>query len=181
MEFRNSPRQPHLRDQDDSSVIEKLCLALREVGVFNPQLPDGDDVRKRIAYVKEISTELEHRGVDPSPRIALLSRETNWDMESLLRNTLAFPKAIPYLASTPNPKCGNCGKLISREAVLALCSSCITKGLEQLEAGKTESHLKTCPICGRQEKGFLVYAHGVEWMNYCERCLYEEKARNDAA
>lgn len=181
MEIRNTPPKLHLRDQDDSSVIEELCLALRNVGVSNPELPDGGDVRQGIAYVKEINDELKHRGVDPSSRIARLSLETNWDMESLLKDTLAYPEAIPYLASTPNPKCGNCGKLISRKAVLALCLPCLNSGLEQLEAGKAESHLNTCPICGRHEKGFLVYAYGIEWMNYCKSCLEEERARNDAA
>ena len=168
-----------MRDQDDSSVIEALCLALREVGVLNAQLPDGQKVRKRISYVKELREELEHRGVDPSSRVKRLSRETNWDMESLLRDTLAFPDAVPYLATTRNPTCGNCGKPISRKALLALCSPCITYGLEQLAAGKSKSHLDTCPICGRQEKGFLVYAYGLEWMNYCRSCLEEERAHRD--
>ena len=181
MEIRNTLPPPSIRDQDDSSVIEELCLALREVGVLNAQLPDGQKVRKGIAYVKGLSAELEHRDVDPSSRIARLSLETNWDMESLLRDTLAFPQAVPYLASTPNPTCGNCGRPISRKAVLALCSSCLTHGLERLAAGKTESHLDTCSICDRQEKGFLVYAYGLEWMNYCRSCLEEERARRNAA
>ncbi len=179
MEIRNTPSPPQICSQDDSKVIEELCLALREVGVLNEQLPDGRKVRKRIAYVKELCAELEQRGVDPSSRIERLSRETNWDMKSLLRDTLAFPDAVPYLAMTRQPTCGSCGKAISRKARLALCSPCITNGLEQLAAGKTESHLDTCPICSRNEKGFLVYAHGLEWMNYCRSCLKDEKARRE--
>jgi hypothetical protein len=27
----------------------------------------------------------------------------------------------------------------------------------------------------------LVYAHGLEWMNYCRSCLEEERARRDSA
>jgi hypothetical protein len=181
MEIRNTPPPLQMRDQDDSSVIEELCLALREVGVLNAQLPDGQKVRKRIAYVKELHAELEQRDVDPSSRIARLSHETNWDMESLLRDTLAFPDTVPYLAATPHPRCGNCGKAISRKALLALCSPCLMHGLEQLAAGKTDSHLDTCSVCGRHEKGFLVYAYGLEWMNYCRSCLEEERARRDSA
>ena len=181
MEIRNTPPRPAMRDQDDSSVVEELCFTLRQVGVFNAQLPDGQKVRMAIAYVKELSAELEHRNVDPSSRIARLSRDTSWDMESLLRDTLAFPQAVPYLALTPHPTCGNCGRPISRKALLALCSPCLTHGLKQLAAGKSESHLDTCPICDRQEKGFLVYAHGLEWMNYCRCCLEEERARRDSA
>ncbi len=160
--------------------MEELCLALRDVGVGNEQLPDGEDVRKAISWVKALSAELAKRGVDVSWRIMRLSIETNWDMDLLLRETLSFPRSVPYLASTPDPKCGNCGIPISRKAILALCPRCVARGLEQLAAGRSESHLDTCPICGRQEKGFLVYANGLEWMNYCGDCLEEERARQAA-
>jgi len=111
---------PPLVDWEDASLLEELCLGLRDVGVGNEQLPDGEDVRKAISRVKALSAELAKRGVDVSSRITRLSTKTNWDMDSLLRETLGFPWCVPYLASTPDPKCGNCGIPISRKAVLAL-------------------------------------------------------------
>ena len=180
LEFRNTPPLPPLADWENAALLEELCLALRDVGVGNAQLPDGEDVRKAISWVKALSAELAKRGVDVSWRIMRLSIETNWDMDLLLRETLSFPRSVPYLASTPDPKCGNCGIPISRKAILALCPRCVARGLEQLAAGRSESHLDTCPICGRQEKGFLVYANGLEWMNYCGDCLEEERARQAA-
>jgi hypothetical protein len=181
LEIRNSTPSPPLVEWEDAPLLEELCLALRDVGVSNLQLPDGEGVRRAISRVKELSAELKERDIDVSSRIARLSSETNWDMDSLLRQTLSFPRAVPYLASTPNPTCGNCGVLLSRKAVLALCPRCVAYGLEQLAAGRSESHLDTCPICGCQEKGFLVYAHGLEWMNYCRSCLEAERARQDAS
>jgi hypothetical protein len=177
MEMRNSPPKPPLQAWDNSALVEELCLVLREIGVENRSLPDGEIVRAAILRVKEISAEIEKRNLDCSARLARLSRETAWDMVSLLRDSLAYPDAVPYLASTPNPTCGNCGVAISRKAILALCDKCVRAGLAQLSAGESDSHLDSCPICGRREKGFLVYAHGLEWMNYCRGCLEEASAR----
>ena len=177
MEMRNSPPKPPLHAWDDSALVEELCLALRDVGVENRALPDGEEVRAAILRVKEVSAELVKRGLDCSARITRLSKETAWDMVTLLRDCQAFPEAIPYLASTPAPGCGNCGVEIPRRAMLALCEGCVRAGLAQLSAGESDSHLDICPICGRHEKGFLVYAHGLEWMNYCRGCLEEASAR----
>jgi hypothetical protein len=179
MAIRNTPPLPPIGEWETPKLVEELCIALREVGVKNRELPDGEDIRRAIFRVKEIYAVLEERCIGVADRVRRLSAETKWDIEGLLRDALDFPQALPYLASTPEPTCGNCGRPISRKAILGLCLPCIHLGLEQLTKGKSESHLEVCPLCGRQEKGFLVYAHGLEWMNYCRNCLEEERGRHE--
>jgi Zn finger protein HypA/HybF involved in hydrogenase expression len=58
-------------------------------------------------------------------------------MESLFINTIAFPQAVPYLASTPDPRCGHCGKQISRKATLALCPNCTLDAFEDISGERT--------------------------------------------
>ena len=181
MEVRNTPPRPPLPEWDDSSVLEEMCLALRDVGVANPELPDGEYVRIAVTRAKALGAELIARGIDPKPRLERLSSETGWDTVALYRDTLAFPDAVPYLETTPEPTCGNCGCSILRRATIGLCKECLIYGIDLLRSGGSESHLETCTICERQERGFLVYAKGLEWMNYCHRCLEEERARLYAA
>jgi predicted RNA-binding Zn-ribbon protein involved in translation (DUF1610 family) len=160
--------------------VEELCLALRDVGVFNRQLPDGIDVRKAIFRAKTIYAEIEHRSLDLTPRIARLSNETRWDMESLFISTIAFPQAVPYLVSTPDPRCGHCGKQISRKATLALCPNCTRDAMEDISGERTTSHLSVCSICGQSEICFLVI-DDEHYMYYCKSCLQEEQSRQHVA
>jgi hypothetical protein len=162
--------------------VEKLCLALRDIGVFNRELPDGQSPREAIARAKNLHAEIRKRGLNVSYRISRLSDETNWDMTSLLRDTLAFPHAVPYLASTPDPRCGGCGERISRKATLSLCPQCITSGIAEVSVEQSNPQLETCSICGQARKGFFVSADGwIWWQIYCKSCLEEEQARQNAA
>ncbi len=178
--MRGSSAVPPIEEWDDDEVREQLCLALREVGVRHAMLPDGTEARAAIERVVELHAEANRRGLDVSARISRLSTETGWDMESLLRDTLAYPEAIPYLASGPEPTCGNCGERIPRTALLALCGVCLDAGLEITMQGRPQGHLDTCTFCGRNEKGFLVYAYDVDYRNYCAQCLRDAKTRYDA-
>lgn len=177
LEFRSTPPRPAVEERDDAALLETLCLALRDVGIFNAQLPDGGDAREAIARVKSVYAETDRRGLDAGRRIERLSRETSWDMSSLLRDTLAYPRAIPYLASADDPLCGSCASPISRKAVLALCERCLVSGLVAVTSGSANGHLDRCTICERPGKGFVVYAHASEWMSYCTACLDEECSR----
>jgi hypothetical protein len=181
MEIRNTPPPLPFPEWQDDPLTEELCLALRLIGVLNGQLPDGEQVRAAIRRVQEIHHELARRSLAIGPRIRRLSTEMGWDIETLLHDSLVYPQAIPYLAQRPDPTCGNCGKGIPRTAILALCQECVEKGLEIIASGHSESHLEACTVCGKAERGFLMYAYGLEWMNYCTDCLQKALTRYNTA
>ena len=168
-----------LRDESDSDLIETLCVALRDVGVINEALPDWPVARKAVARVKTLSQALQERALPVDARLRRLSTECNWDMLQLWQDSIAFPDAVPYLAATPTPGCGNCGGNIPRSMPLRLCRACVEKGLAAIAAAEP-SHVQNCTVCGKVGSGFLVYADGVEWMHYCKQCLEDGRRRYEA-
>ena len=163
-------------DLGDFELIEALCIALRSVGVFNDQLPDGKDVRDAITRTKALDIEARRRGLAYSRRLETLSGECRWNMVQLLADCSAFPEVNPYLESTPPPNCGECGVRIAFTASLSLCPTCVVSGIAAIAQGKP-SHLSQCSVCARPGPGFLVYADGTAWMHYCESCLIEARRR----
>ena len=71
----NTPPDPPIRDRDTKKLVEDLCIALRNVGVWDHELPGGDTVRSFIEETKIIHAELKGRGVDVDTRVAQLSEE----------------------------------------------------------------------------------------------------------
>lgn len=176
-EFRNTPQKPPIRERPDLELVEDLCLALRELGGLDGCLPDWEPALGAIAEVKMLAREARRRGLSLSARISRLSRETGWPIGKLLDDAVRYPDAIPYLPRTPPPQCGVCRERISRRAVLGLCDSCLAKGIDDPAFEIPDNHLKECSICGREERGFLVYAQAYQWINYCRQCLESERAR----
>lgn len=95
--MRNTPNPPAFRERDTDFLIEDLCIALRNVGVFDGELPSGSRVSQAIADVRSIKHELDDRGINVSDRMATLSTQTSWLMGKLLEDCLAFPDVVPYV------------------------------------------------------------------------------------
>jgi hypothetical protein len=83
--------------RDTAFLVEDFCIALRNVGVYDYELPDGANVRQYITDVSAIKCELARRGIDAADRIAKLSQETGWRMDALLQDCLAFPERLPFV------------------------------------------------------------------------------------
>jgi hypothetical protein len=95
--MRNTPPRPPIEKRSDWELIEDLCIALRNVGVHDSDLPAGPRVKQHIADVGSIHRELASRGADVSSRLSKLSEETFWRMAELLEECLAYPRTVPYV------------------------------------------------------------------------------------
>jgi hypothetical protein len=95
--MRNSTPPAPISERDNDVLLEDLCIALRNVGVYDRDLPDGAVVQQHIENVCAIMRELKQRGVSPDDRITRLTAETNWRMLDLLQECLEFPGSMPYV------------------------------------------------------------------------------------
>jgi hypothetical protein len=95
--MRNTKPEPEISERETILLLEDLCLALRDVGVINYDLPDGGRVIEAITSVRELYTELQHRGVDPHGRLKQLTDETGWLMPQLLEDCVSWPERLPYV------------------------------------------------------------------------------------
>ncbi|HZN66235.1 MAG TPA: hypothetical protein VFB66_13175 [Tepidisphaeraceae bacterium] len=72
----DTPPPPPPHERDTGTLLDDLCVALRDVGVSDYELPAGARVLKAIESVRVIYHELRHRGVDPTERLQELSEQT---------------------------------------------------------------------------------------------------------
>jgi hypothetical protein len=179
VEFRKSPPKPPISERTDKEVVEALCIALRDVGVFNGRLPDGEDVREKIKTAQDIYKEIVKRDINIRRRIKKLARETKWPMVRLLEETIKFPETIPYLEEKPKLVCRECMEnTYARNAVLGLCDDCLEKGIELIEKDSPDIRVLTCSTCGKKERQYYVY-DGKADRSYCLECLKSEKKRRE--
>ncbi len=62
----NTPPNIPIKDRDSNKLLEDLCIALRNVGTSDHELPGGDVVRNHIDEVRKIHAELQRRTMDLS-------------------------------------------------------------------------------------------------------------------
>lgn len=93
----DTPPPPPAHQRDDETLLADLCIALRDVGVRDGDLPAGQRVLSGIEDVRSVYGELQRRGIDPTARLDELSVQTRWRMNDLLRDCLAFPRTLPYV------------------------------------------------------------------------------------
>lgn len=124
--------------RDAATLVEDLCVALREVGVFDSQLPDGPQVLRAINDVRSINQELVHRGIDVSDHLALLSEQTHWRMAELLRDCLSSPQVVPYVKEADGIRrclrcslCGNAERPPDAQKFW-ICNGCLTKVVKSI-------------------------------------------------
>lgn len=95
--MKNTPPEPPIEQRETGELVEDLCLALRDVGVGDQNLPDGEWVVSAVRRVQRLHGELSRRGADVTRRLERLSEETSWQMPPLLRDCLMYPEVIPYV------------------------------------------------------------------------------------
>ena len=179
VEFRNTPQKPPVYERTDKEIVEALCVALREIGVSNAGLPDGERIRERIKTAQEIYKEIVKRDINVTRRIKKLSKETKWPMSRLLDETIKFPEMVPYLANNPKLVCRECREnTFARSALLGLCDDCLDKGIELIESDSKDIRVLTCSTCSKKEREFYVY-DGEADRNYCLECLKKERDRRE--
>jgi hypothetical protein len=93
----DTPPPPPVGNRDTPVLLDDLCIALREVGVRDYELPHGQRVVRAVEDVCAIDAELRRRNIDSSSRLRELSTQTHWQMEMLLADCRNYPKTIPYV------------------------------------------------------------------------------------
>ena len=119
-------------------LLDDLCVALREVGVRDYELPGGERVVKALEDVREIDAELRRREVDASTRLRELSTQTHWRMDELLAECREYPATIPYVKEEDGIRrrlrCTICGKA-ERPPIAKhfwMCDGCIQRVIDAI-------------------------------------------------
>jgi ribosomal protein L37AE/L43A len=95
--MKNTPAVLPIEQRETEVLVEDLCLALRDVGVSDYDLPEGEQAVSAVLRVQQLHSELSRRGTDIARRLERLSEETSWQMMPLLRDCLMYPDVIPYV------------------------------------------------------------------------------------
>ena len=93
--MRSTPPPPPISERSDTRVVEDLCLAVRNVGVWEHALPTDARALAHVQEVQVLPVELQQRNVDATARLERLSEETGWLMPQLLDECLRFPTILP--------------------------------------------------------------------------------------
>lgn len=190
--MRNTPPRPAIDQRESAELIEDLCIALRNVG--GCWFPDDDGrAAEFIEEVKQIHTELEARDVDVHERINRLSDETSWQMQPLLRESLEYPRAVPYVRDKDGIRrsfrCPICNQreIPDREGIW-LCDVCLAKALKFVQSRvpstglvlfRTYNESKRCKHADA-ETVLMTFDDEYDYQmgnSFCERCIAAEQQR----
>jgi len=187
----NALHMPPLEQRPTPQLVEAICLELRNVGMGDSTLPYDPYTVAHIQDVQSIHTELEKRQVDIRSRIAQLSAETQWQMQELLRDCLAFPKVIPYVRESDGIRralrCERCRQreMPNLEGIL-LCDVCLADALHSVESRAPERGFVLFRTynpwywCEHSDADTVLMSFNVNhWLTdgYCQICLSEEQQR----
>jgi hypothetical protein len=189
--MRNTPAPYPIPQRGSEVLIEELCLELRSIGCA--YLPDAQSewFRAHIENVKAIYGELSHRGVDVTPRLEVLSKETDWQTLPLLHDCLAYPERIPYVKGNDGVRIAlRCGLSYAAERPIDaklfwFCSDCMQKVVDAIRSRtpfkglvlfRTYNLDKACKHANPDT--VLATEDNYEDMSgYCEQCITDEIER----
>ena len=189
--MRNTSPEPPVEQRDTPKLIEDLCVALRDVGLADFDLLNNERGLASIQCVQQIHAELEKRGVDYGARITQLTKETEWQMETLLRECLAYPEVVPYVREADGVRRAfRCYVCKEREFPdhkgLSLCNACLDQSAESIRHRVPWGGLLLLRIynesywCRHANAETVMAAFddydtlGYAW---CAQCIDEERAR----
>lgn len=192
--MRNTPPEPPIEQRDTHRLIEDLCLALRDVGVWDYNPPDDERRAPAVRKVQQIHAELEKRGADFRPRVARLSEETKWQMGPLLQECLAFPGTVPYVRESDGVRrafrCSVCrGREFPDRTGLLLCDVCLARATESIRNRmpwgglllfRTYNESKWCKHADAETVMMAFDDYDSLDYAWCEKCIAEEQGRRRA-
>lgn len=196
MEVRNTPPKPPPSSRDSSVLLDDLCLALRDVSVFNGHLPNGAVIVEKINDVKAIFAELSKRGVEVASTLGELSVKTDRKMDDLLEDCLGYPERIPYETGLDGIqerlRCSLCRKAERPEETLFwMCDRCLDRTMDAIEKRtpfpglflyRTYNELSGCPHSDAETVLATVFWSDGDWWDpgRCWQCHLDEKVRRGA-
>ncbi len=190
---------PPIGEHGTSPLVEELCLALRDIGVFDGASPDNERGSALVQRVQDIHAELVRRQIDVAPRLERLSQETGWMMHQLLVDCLKFPAAPAWLRERDGVRrafrCPGC-RLRERpesDKRFFLCDECLRTVRAALECHRSNENIllyRTYTPEARCEHAaddtvvavFPWYGsdRGFD-SGFCKRCIDDELARRRRA
>ncbi|MDQ5823304.1 MAG: DUF2716 domain-containing protein [Chloroflexota bacterium] len=189
----NTPPPPPIERRSSSDLLEDLCLELRHVAVRESWLPEHRDNHANIEKVRQIHAELERRGIDIAERIAQLSIQTNWQMDALLQDCLAYPKTVPLVRESDGVRralrCFLCAKReMPDHNGIELCDTCLDVAarcietklpVDDLVVYRSYTPSKWCEHADGDT--VLVALDGGDWIGegYCKLCIAQERTRRE--
>lgn len=192
--MRNTPPKLPIEKRETSELVEELCLALRDVGVWDYSLPDDERTVAHVEKVQSIHAELSRRGANLHERVSLLSAETSWQMDVLLQECLQFPDITPYVRESDGIRrafrCPICSEREVPDRIgVWLCDVCLADTIESFESKiplkglllfRTYNKPKWCEHADAETilMTFDDYDVGIE-NGKCKICLLEEQKRRE--
>jgi hypothetical protein len=138
----NTPPPPPISERPTERLLDELCVELRHVAVCDSSLPAGERVVTHIKQVCAIHHELTARQISLKARLSELSSQTNWQMNLLLDDCLAFPSKTPYVREQDGIRrtlrCRMC-KRAERPPdakIFWMCNDCLAATIEAMRTRK---------------------------------------------
>jgi hypothetical protein len=172
-------------------LIEDLCVSLRDVSVFNGHLPDGAVIVEKIEDVKTVFAELSKRGIQIASALEDLSAKTNWKVQDLLADCLAYPARMPYEKGLDDIRerfrCPLCRKAeMPEDTLIYMCDGCLDRTVIAIENRipfpglflyRTYSESKRCPHADSGTVLVTVLWSDEDWFETgrCKECFMAEK------
>jgi hypothetical protein len=189
--MRNTTPDLPIEQRQSNELIEDLCLALRDVGVWTWSLPKDERAISAIENVQTIYGELLRRKVDFQSRIKQLSEETSWQMQTLLEECIDYPQTIPYVRDIDGVRrafrCSVCEQreYPDREG-LFLCDVCLDEAKTSFETLLPFKYLLLFRIYNKEywcrhansETVLMAFNDYDELgQTWCKQCVIEEQSR----
>lgn len=189
--MQSTPPLLPISQRPTKELIEDLCLALRDVGVRTYGLPNGEVAISAIRTVQDIYALLKVRDADVQARIERLSKETSWQMDVLLEESLAFPDVVPYVKESDGIRlalrCNVCRvrELPDKEGVW-LCDVCLTQAIQSIDSRLPMKGMILFRIFNEEywcehanSETVLIAFDDYETLDraYCNDCLSDERVR----
>jgi hypothetical protein len=193
--MRDTPPPPAIEDRQSPVLLDDLCIALRQVGVWDTDLPSGPTVRRSIEKVRAIDAELKNRNVDADVRLRELSEQTHWQMEKLLQDCRDYPQTIPYVRDDDGIRrrlrCSLCRKQErpANAKQFWMCNSCISRVVDSIQRRQPIDKIilfrtyNSGARCGHADSDTVLATEAWNDVVFgnCKRCFEDELAHRSAS
>ena len=187
----NTPPPLPIRERPTEQLLDELCVELRHVAVGDYNLPSNEKVAAHIKQVCAIHNELVVRKTNLQNRLKELSSQTNWKMDLMLEDCLAFPSKMPYVREEDGIRrtlrCHRCRRAERPPDAkfFWFCNDCLTETIQAMKTRqptpgvvlfRTYNSERRCEHAD-SETVLVCDCYIEELSGVCEKCLEIELKR----